>query len=83
MDGVTLFLHNSVIERPVGFGGISRPVGDQGDTRPGIADFDNLVHELLDRIFTLARQAGNLDLGRLSRFRDYPGSWERLRCGVS
>ena len=47
-----------------GLGGVNRPVGDQGDTRPGITDFGNLVHETLDRVFTLASQAVNLDVGK-------------------
>lgn len=54
-------MQNSAIERPVGFFGDNRPVGDEGDTRPGITVFGNLVHETLDRVFTLASQAANQD----------------------
>jgi hypothetical protein len=49
------------------FGGDTRPVGYQGDTRPGRADLDDLVHEVLDRVFMMASQAVNLDMGGFPR----------------
>jgi hypothetical protein len=46
-------------------GGVNRPVGDQGKTRPGITDFGDFVHETLDKVIMLASQAINLDLGKI------------------
>ena len=40
-----------------GFGGDTRPVGDQGKTRPGSTDFGVLVHDRLNSGIMLASQA--------------------------
>jgi hypothetical protein len=47
-------------------GGVNRPVGDQGKTRPGSTGFSSLIHGSLDRVFTLASQAANPDPGNFS-----------------
>jgi hypothetical protein len=40
-----------------GLGGVNRPVGDQGKTRPGCTDFGALVHERFNNAIMLASQA--------------------------
>ena len=42
-----------------GLGGDTRPVGDQGKTRPGSTDFGVLVHDRLNSWIMLASQAVN------------------------
>ena len=42
-----------------GFGGDTRPVGDQGKIRPGSTDFGFLVHDRLNSGIMLASQAVN------------------------
>jgi hypothetical protein len=46
-------------------GGVNRPVDDQGKTRPENTDFGGLFYETLNRVFTLASQVVNLDLGKM------------------
>jgi hypothetical protein len=60
-----IFCRTVILNDRSGLGGVNRRVGDQGKTRPGTTDFGNLVHETLDRVFTLASQAVNLDMGQI------------------
>ena len=57
-----------------GLGGDTRPVGDQGKTRPGSTDFGVLVHERLNSAIMLASQAVNGRCGRVSEIVQGAGS---------
>jgi hypothetical protein len=61
-----LFGRSVLLTDRSGFGVHNRPVGDQGETRPGITDFGNPIHETLDRVIMLVSQAINLDLAKFN-----------------
>ena len=54
---VSCFGRTVLLSDRSGLGGDTRPVGDQGQKRPGSADFWDLVHDPFDSRVMLASQA--------------------------